>query len=207
MNKIRNLRILVVEDDAIVAQDIVDCLRELGHCPIGPAYDLLAAKELLCDNTVQIALLDIHLEGRDDGILLSSWIRQEYFIPVIFLTAYSDYVTLSKVKQVYPEHFLVKPFNPAQLKAAIEITANNFYNSDPQYEANIKALRLNQHVDNVLTKREIDVLLLICQGLSNLQISQALFVSENTVKTHLKNIFSKTASSSRTDLMGKLNQF
>lgn len=202
-----NLKILVVEDDAIVAHDIVACLKELGHCPIGPAYDLKAAKKLMHENTVQIALLDINLEGRDDGILLSSWLKKEFFVPVIFLTAYSDDITLSKVKEVYPEHFLVKPFNQAQLKAALEITANNFYNTDPRHETSTKMLHFNQRIDNALTKREMDVLLLVCQGLSNQQIARNLFVSENTVKTHLKHIFAKTAASSRADLVGKLNQF
>lgn len=202
-----NLKILVVEDDPIVAHDIVDCLKELGHCPVGPAYDLNAAKELMLGNTVQVALLDLHLEGCDDGVLLSSWIKKEFFIPVIFLTAYSDDITLSKVKGVYPEHYLVKPFNRAQLKAALEITANNFYNTDPRHETSAKTLHFNQRIDNALTKREMDVLLLVCQGLSNQQIAQKLFVSENTIKTHLKHIFTKTDASSRVDLIGKLNQF
>lgn len=207
MNNLTQLEILVVEDDAIVAQDIVDCLLELGHSPVGPAYELAMAKRLIAQQTVHIALLDIHLETREDGIILSAWIKNEFCIPVIFLTAHSDYITLSKVKKVHPDHFLVKPFNKAQLKATIEITSNNFYNPNPRYDANAKAVLFNHRVDNVLTKREIDVLLLVCKGLSNQQISEMLFVSQNTVKTHLKNIFTKTDSTSRANLIGKFNQF
>lgn len=207
MTNLSQLRILVVEDDAIVAQDIVDCLIELGHRPLGPAYAIETAKKLITEQNIDLALLDIHLEGHEDGILLSAWIKESYCMPVIFLSAYSDYITLSKVKQVYPEHFLVKPFNKPQLKAALEITANNFYNPDPDHQANTKATRLNQHVDNVLTKREMDVLLLLCRGLSNQQISENMCVSENTVKTHLKNLYTKTNSTSRTELIGKFNHF
>jgi len=200
------LKILVVEDDAIVAEDIANCLLELGHTPIGPAYDIEAARALAFENTFQLALLDIQLEGREDGIILANWIKEKFHLPIIFLTASSDNFTLSKVKEVHPEHYLVKPFNQAQLKAAIEITANNFYNPNPLQEKQGKIFKLNQKLSDPLTEREIDVLLMVDEGFSNQQISEKLFISENTVKTHLKNIFVKTASSSRTDLIYKLHQ-
>lgn len=199
------LKILVVEDDAIVAEDIANCLVELGHLPIGPAYDIESAKNLALENTFQLALLDIQLEGREDGITLATWIKEKFHLPIIFLTASSDSFTLSKVKEIYPEHYLVKPFNNAQLKAAIEITANNFYNPNPLQEKHSRIFKLNQRLNDPLTEREIDVLLMVDEGFSNQQISEKLFISGNTVKTHLKNIFIKTASSSRTDLINKLN--
>lgn len=202
----KRLKILVVEDDAIVAEDIANCLVELGHAPIGPAYDIESAKKLALENTFQLALLDIQLEGREDGIELASWIKDKFHLPIIFLTASSDNFTLSKVKNVHPEHYLVKPFNNAQLKAAIEITANNFYNPNALQEKHTKIFKLNQKLNDPLTEREIDVLLMVDEGYSNQQISEKLFISENTVKTHLKNIFVKTESSSRTDLIYKLHQ-
>jgi DNA-binding NarL/FixJ family response regulator len=199
------LRILIVEDDAIVAEDISDFLKDLGHIPVGPAYDLEAAEELIQKQKFDIALLDIHLRNPDDGINLAKWIKEKKPVPVIFLTAYSDSMTLSKVKEIHPEQYLVKPFNSAQLKAAIEITANNFYNPNPQLEINTKVLKLNQHLSTPLTQREIDILVLVNAGRSNREIAEKLFVSENTVKTHLKNIFIKTNSNSRTDLLTKIN--
>src|SRR5690606_6812629 len=120
-----------------------------------------------------------HLEGREDGIVLAAWIKEKFHLPVIFLTAFSDSFTLSKVKEVHPEHYLVKPFNQAQLKAAIEITANNFYNPNPLQEKHTKILRLNQKLSDSLTEREIDVLQMVDEGFSNQQISEKLFISEN----------------------------
>lgn len=200
------LKILVVEDDAIVAEDIANCLIDLGHIAIGPVYDIEAAKDLALENTIHLALLDIQLEGREDEIVLAIWLKEKFHLPIIFLTASSDSFTLSKVKEVHPEHYLVKPFNQAQLKAAIEITANNFYNPNPLQEKHAKIFKLNQKISDPLTERETEVLLMLEEGYSNLQISEKLFISENTVKTHLKNIFVKTDSSSRTDLINKLNQ-
>lgn len=201
------LKILVVEDDALVAEDIVSCLTDLDHNPIGPAYNMEAAKTLAIENNVQLALLDIQLEGREDGIILAGWLKAHFPIPVVFLTAFSDAITLSKVKEIHPEHYLVKPFNRAQLKAAIEITANNFYNPNLLLEKNTKIFKLNQKLHDSLTDREIDVLLLVESGFSNQNISEKLFISEHTVKSHIKNIFIKTASKSRTDLISKLNQY
>lgn len=201
------LNILVVEDDAVVAQDLADCLHELGHCPVGPAYGIDAAKALFASQRIHIALLDIHLENPDDGIALSAWIKENHGIPVVFLTAYSDYATLSEAKKVYPAHFLVKPFNKPQLKAALEITANNFYNADPSQRAAAKAMRLDQQLGNVLTKREIEILALVYLGFSNHQLAERLCISANTVKTHMKSIFTKTGSTSRPDLFGKCSQF
>jgi len=198
--------ILVVEDDPIVAEDISNCLTEMGHHPVGPAFDMETAKALTLNNNIQLALLDIHLEKRDDGINLAIWIKEKHPIPIIFLTAFSDGITLSKVKEIHPDHYLVKPFNEAQLKAAIEITTNNFYYPNKLQDQLTKIFKLNQKLNEPLTDREIDVLVLVDEGLSNQQISEKLFVSENTVKTHLKNIFIKTAASSRTDLINKLNR-
>ena len=200
-----HLKILVVEDDAIVAEDIASCLIDLGYTPIGPAFDIESAKDLALENTFHLALLDIHLDDREDGIHLAKWIKEKFPVPIIFLTAFSDSITLSKVKEIHPEHYLVKPFNDAQLKAAIEITVNNFYHPNPSQEKLTKIFKLNQKLNEPLTEREMEVLSLLDEGLSNQQIAEKLFVSENTVKTHLKNIFLKTASSSRTDLIKKLH--
>ncbi len=201
------LNILVVEDDAIVAQDIADSLAEFGHCPVGPAYTVEAAKALFALQRIHVALLDIHLGNPEDGILLSAWIRENYGTPVVFLTAYSDSATLLEAKKVYPAHFLVKPFNKPQLKAALEITANNFYNTDPDHRATAKAMRLDHQLGNVLTKREIEILALVYRGFSNQQLAGHLCISANTVKTHMKNIFTKTGSTSRPDLFVKANPF
>lgn len=199
------LWVLIVEDDAIIAEDLVNCIEDLGHITLGPAYSLSEAKRLFLKRSPDIALLDIHLERADDGIRLASWIQERFTIPLIFLTAYSDEKTIAKVKHVYPAQFLVKPFNMTQLKLAIEISANNFYHSDPDLEAMRRILRLNQRLHDPLTKREIDVLINVWRGMNNKQIAETLYVSQNTIKTHLKHIFIKTNASSRAEVVGKLH--
>lgn len=201
----KKYNILVVEDDAIVADDIVNFLSDLNHHPIGPAFEVESAKLLCTENKIHLALLDIHLETREDGIELALWLRMNHPVPIIFLTAFSDPLTLEKVKKVHPEHYLVKPFNEAQLKAAIEIAMNNFYHPNFEYKIKNKIHLLNQKLPDSFTEREIEVLSLILEGLSNQEIAKRMFVSVNTIKTHLKNIFSKTNATSRMNLFRLLD--
>lgn len=200
------LKILVAEDNVRIADDICHYLRELGHQVIGKAYTAEKARMLALQHTPQIALLDIHLEKHMDGIDLGIWFRKNLPVPVIFLTAYTDSITLQKAKEVHPDFYLVKPFNKLQLKIAIEIVGYNYYHPDTEQQKTMKLFRFCSSLMEPLSEREVDVLKLVEEGLNNRQIAERLFVSKNTVKTHLKNIFVKTTARSRADLLSKLNQ-
>jgi len=201
----QSLKILVVEDDAIVAEDICQCLRNLGHNILGPAYNIDDARLLIHTTKPQLALLDINLEQPEDGIELASWLRLHLPIPVIFLSAYADEFTLEKAKEVHPEHYLIKPFNKQQLRIAIEIVGYNFYNPNAEQQKTLKIHRFINQLEESLTDRETEVLALLEQGLNNRQIAEKLYLSEHTVKSHLKNIFIKASAQSRAELISKIN--
>ncbi len=202
----KSLRILVVEDNAVVAADIAACLEELGHCPVGPSYQLQQAKELVRGNELHLALLDIHLQQPMDGIELAEWMLEHKPVPVIFLSAYSDDITLSRAREVHPAHFLIKPFDKEQLKIAIEIAKTNYYFPDSMQRISRQLYKFTRQLNQPLSKSELSVLKLLTEGYSNRKIAEKLFVSEHTVKSHLKKIFLKTEVKSRTDLLSKLNQ-
>ena len=114
-------RILVVEDEAIVARDIVHQLERFGHhvvadTPLGEEAVEVAAK-LLPD----LVLMDIQLAGAMDGIDAAQVIRRNSGIPVVFLTAFATDNVLQRAKQASPFGYLIKPFDPQQLETAIEI--------------------------------------------------------------------------------------
>ncbi|HEX4584958.1 MAG TPA: response regulator [Burkholderiaceae bacterium] len=114
-------RILVVEDERIVARDLASALTELGYsvpATVATGEDAIArARDLQPD----VVLMDIRLPGAIDGIQAASSVRQEHDIPVIYLTAHSDDETLRRAMQTEPLGYLVKPFSPPQLRCAIEI--------------------------------------------------------------------------------------
>jgi signal transduction histidine kinase len=114
-------RVLVVEDERIVASDLAYALTELGYEVPATVATGQSAIEHARDLKPDVVLMDIRLPGAIDGIQAASAVREENDIPVIFLTAHSDDDTLRRAMQTEPVGYLVKPFFPPQLRCAIEI--------------------------------------------------------------------------------------
>lgn len=114
-------RILVVEDEAIVAMDISQRLKSLGYELAGRTGTGEEAVELAGKEHPDLVLMDIHLQGTMDGIDAAVTIRQQHGLPVIFLTAYSEETTLERAKQAEPYGYILKPFDDRELKSTIEI--------------------------------------------------------------------------------------
>lgn len=119
------LRILIVEDDAIIGESIHMHLTDLGHAPYAPVTNESEAARFMDEHPVDLALLDIRLEGGDSGIALARHIDEERDFPYIFLTAYTDDKTLAEVGATRPSGFIVKPFRKNDMKAAIAVASLN----------------------------------------------------------------------------------
>ncbi len=120
------IKILVVEDELIIADNICDILEELGYEVLEPAVSYTEALETLEREKPDLALLDIQLAGRRDGIDLAWKIRDEYKIPFIFLTSNADPATVERAKKVSPPAYLLKPFDKNDLFTSIEIALYNY---------------------------------------------------------------------------------
>lgn len=120
--------ILIIEDELIVSEDLKLTLEELGYGVSGQAVSYEEAINLLDKELPDLALIDIYIEGPKDGIELAQTIRQKYNIPLIFLTSFADKKTVERAKQIQPDGYLVKPFEPKDLYASIEIAFSNFVN-------------------------------------------------------------------------------
>ncbi len=114
-------RILIVEDEAVVAMDIRAQLEGLGYDVVGTAASAARGIELARVKAPDLILMDIQLAGERSGIEAADEIRHALNVPVVFLTAFADSVTLSKAKEVSPYGYIVKPFDEQDLKTAIEI--------------------------------------------------------------------------------------
>jgi diguanylate cyclase (GGDEF)-like protein/PAS domain S-box-containing protein len=119
-------RILIVEDEAIVAEDIKDILEELGYIVPG----IFDSGELAIDKTAEIkpslVLMDIRLKGKLDGVQAAQQIWNRFKIPVVYLTANSDKSTLERVKLTAPFGYINKPFREKELHTAVEIALNRY---------------------------------------------------------------------------------
>ena len=119
-------RILIVEDELIIAEDIRSELEGLGYEVAGIATSYDIALEMLEEHQPDIMLIDIIISGDKDGIELAGAIREREDLPLIFLTSHSDAATVERAKKVKPDAYIVKPFERADLYTAIEIAFSNY---------------------------------------------------------------------------------
>lgn len=114
-------RILVVEDESVVAKDIQWSLKGLGYAICGWASSGEEAIQKARDLKPDLVLMDIVLKGDMDGVQASEHIRENYNIPVIYLTAYADDHTLQRAKVTEPFGYILKPFEERELHTTVEI--------------------------------------------------------------------------------------
>jgi PAS domain S-box-containing protein len=118
MNK---TKILIVEDEAIVAENLTRKLEGLGYEVVGSAIDSLEAIDMTLRFKPQLILMDIQLGGEADGIDAAQMVRMSYDVPVIYLTAHSDPNTLARAKITGPFGYIIKPFEMRDLATQIEL--------------------------------------------------------------------------------------
>ncbi|BDI14247.1 hypothetical protein ANSO36C_00490 [Nostoc cf. commune SO-36] len=117
-----NAKILVVEDEAIVAKDLQYRLRKFGYRVPAIASSGEEAINIAIEISPDLVLMDIKLKGSMDGIEAAQEIYKHLDIPVIYLTAYADENTLERAKITEPFGYLIKPFKERELQTNIEIT-------------------------------------------------------------------------------------
>ena len=199
-------RVLIVEDEPVIAENISMYLDNNDFEVSGIAYDGGEAIEQLQNNTPDAAILDINLESEEDGIDIANCINQKYQIPFLFLTSYSDKETLQRAKNVNPSGYIVKPFNERTLLASLEIAINNHAADNKKKMPLLSIDRINRYLLSPLSDREFEVVQLIYEGITNNQIAERIFVSVNTVKTHLKNIYLKLDANTRYGVIIRLRE-
>jgi diguanylate cyclase (GGDEF)-like protein/PAS domain S-box-containing protein len=114
-------RILVVEDEVIIALDIQRTLIKMGYEVPEFVTSAEAALERIAALQPDLVLMDIHLSGATDGIATADEIRRRHHLPVVFLTAHSDEATVNRAKITEPYGYVLKPFEERELQIAIEI--------------------------------------------------------------------------------------
>jgi DNA-binding NarL/FixJ family response regulator len=136
------------------------------------------------------------LAGNHEGIQLGKQCREKG-IPHFFLTSYSDRKTVLKAKNSKPGHYVVKPFTLEEIMIAIEMTLMHSQSNDME--------RLSKAIEHFnLTKREGQVLNCLAQRLTNQEIGEQLGLSLNTVKFHIRHVYSKTGASTKQELIERI---
>ncbi|MBK9337196.1 MAG: response regulator [Lewinellaceae bacterium] len=126
-----NIRILIVEDEPIIAADLADRLTDMGFDIAGQCSTGEEAIGVVQQQVPDLILMDIQLDGPLDGIETTKMILEKHAVPVIFLTSNSDEATFARAKVTMPAAFLSKPFRGKDLKHAIELAIGQASKSIP----------------------------------------------------------------------------
>ncbi|CAG5011129.1 hypothetical protein DYBT9275_04887 [Dyadobacter sp. CECT 9275] len=127
MNSSNALRILVVEDDELTAWAIEEALIAAGYNVCSKARDYETAIRVRKQESPDLALIDIRLNGQLDGIALAKELTDIEWIPLIYLTANTEMETYNRARKTSPAAFLHKPFRPRELSMQIDLALDNFY--------------------------------------------------------------------------------
>ncbi len=166
-----NINVYIVEDESIVAKDIQNSLKKLGYNVLGISNNGEDALKNIAEQEPDIVLMDIMIKGALTGIDVAEKVKQEYNIPVIFLTAYADESTLSKAKITEPYGYILKPFKEVDLHSTIEMA-------------------IYKHKKDTEVQKERDFLYSLVENKDEAS-KDILFVKANSrlVKVNLKDIF------------------
>ncbi len=184
-----SFNIIVLEDEMIVAENIAAILKNIGDFSVQITNNLENALQIISQQTINLIISDINLMGNQNGIQIVKCLQQKYWIPVIYLTAYSDDDYIDAALETEPISYLIKPFTTRQLEVAVNI-ATKFI------EAKNDSVNYTKP-----SNREIEIIVMLSNGLNSRTIADTLFLSEHTVKTHRKNLMKKYNMKSSSELI------
>lgn len=141
-----NIRVLIVEDQLIVAEDIRMRLEKHGLQVTGMYAEGEEAINNFISNNPDLVLMDINLAGKIDGIATAESLKRLKDVPVIYLSELNDADTLKRARTTMPDNYLTKPFNEADLIRAIDLA---FYNARHR-----QAITRSEVVDAVFLRTE-----------------------------------------------------
>jgi CheY-like chemotaxis protein len=120
------LRALIVEDEALIADELTERLSRLGFAVIGSVDSAEESIAIASSEHPDLILMDIRLKGKKDGIEACQEIRRRMDVPIVYLTAYSDQRTVERAKRTEHDGFVLKPFQQHELQSTIEVALKRY---------------------------------------------------------------------------------
>jgi DNA-binding NarL/FixJ family response regulator len=217
------LRVVIADDQASVREGLVLLLGGLpGISVVGAAADGEQALALVAEHQPDAILLDLHMPVLD-GIGATRRLVAEYpGVAIVVLTTYADDGSVIEALQAGARSYLTKDADRTDIARALQAAAGGLTVFDPRVRATLLAAASSAppatepgsalssapspgpapEPPDGLTHREVEILGLMAQGLTNPEIAERLFLSNHTVKTHINRIFAKTGSRDRVAAVG-----
>jgi len=197
------MKIVVVDDQTAVREGLVTILELMPEIEVvGAGGDGAEAIDLVERHAPGVVLMDLRMP-RVDGVEATRAIRAGHpATQVVVLTTYADDDSILAALAAGAIGFLTKDASRDDIRLALEAAAAGHAHLDPAAHAALVGAASTPASSAAappdgLTRRELEVLALIGEGLSNGEIAAQLYLSEATVKTHVNRIFAKTGSRDR----------
>jgi DNA-binding NarL/FixJ family response regulator len=184
-------RLLIIDDHAVVRQGLVQAFRENGFTPIETAGSLKEARSKIAAFNPQAIIVDLSLPD-GSGLEIVQWVRKHSGDTAIIILSLNDPAQFIKIaRSAGANAYLSKSQSMQEIMSAVSFALSN----PGSFTSTLTA---DRSADFDLTPREIEVLYLLADGASNVDISSKLYISISTVKTHISAVMRKLQCSNRT---------
>lgn len=157
-------KILIVEDEGIVAFNLQQRLQHMGYHITGLAESGQEGLALVSRERPDLVLMDIHIKGEMDGIELASTLNRDFDLPIIYLTAYSEDTTLERARRTRPYGYLIKPFSERELHATVQMALERhevqaaLSDSQAKLQQSLEAVRrVNEQLEERVIERTAEL--------------------------------------------------
>ncbi|HJY59530.1 MAG TPA: response regulator transcription factor [Streptosporangiaceae bacterium] len=217
------LRVVIADDQASVREGLVLLLGGLpGIDVVGAAADGEQALELVAEHQPDAILLDLHMPVLDGIGATRRLVAEHPHVAIVVLTTYVDDTSVLEALRAGARSYLTKDADRTDIARALRAAVGGLTVFDPRVHATLLAATSGAAAPpggtsaapgsppatrppdppDGLTQREVEILSLIAQGLTNGEIAERLFLSNHTIKTHINRIFAKTGSRDRVAAIG-----
>src|SRR5690606_38730513 len=205
-NNVAELRIIIVEDDREIAAAWERLLNSSGHIScIGNYSSVEAARENIFSNPPDVILMDIGLPGMD-GITFTREVKEKIrATEVLICTVFHDHENIFDALKAGAGGYILKSAPPAEMLNAIETIYAGGAPIDAQIARKVIAYFQPERKEMIapLTRREEEIINWVAKGYRNREIADILYLSSETVRTHIRNIYAKLQANSRMEAVNK----
>lgn len=178
-----NKKIIVVEDESLIALDIKKILEREGYEVITNIKTVETAITAIAEHNPILVLIDINLNQLTEGIDLGNHLLVKDTIPYIYITSYSNKMTLDRAQETRPHGYIVKPFRPDSIIATVSVVLNNY-----KYKK-IDTIRSENPIEELTPKKMKQIVEFINNNIDKKLDVELLLSITNWTKRHLARVF------------------
>jgi DNA-binding NarL/FixJ family response regulator len=197
MRPAQPLNVVIVDDHVALRRGMELLLRRQGHHVVGAADSAEQAEELILRRRPDVALVDLSLPGESGAQLTRRLLEREARLRIVLYTGAADEAQLLDGLDAGAAGFALKSGDPEELEQAIRTVADGGEYLDPRLTPLLRRDTQADAREGVLSPREREILELLSQGLSGEDAAKQLYLSSETVRTHVRNAMTKLGAATR----------